>query len=121
MILALVGSRTLVDYSLVVTEIERLEVALATKITGLVSGGAKGIDALAQQFALENSLPIQIILPDYATFGRRAPLIRNAEIVKSSQVVLALWDGESRGTAHTIKLAQKLGIQTIVVVVQPGP
>ncbi len=116
MTLAIVGSRSITDYSLLVAEIERLEAALATKITGLVSGGAEGADNLAANFAREHHLPIKIFLPNYSTCGRRAPLIRNAEIVKFSDVMLALWDGQSRGTAHTIKLARELGVQTIVVV-----
>ncbi len=116
--IAIVGSRSFTDYALLVAEVERLEASLSTKITGIVSGGAKGIDTLAEAYAREHSIPMQIIRPDYATYGRRAPLVRNKEIVKAADVVLAIWDGQSPGTAHALKMARELGIKTIVVIPQ---
>ena len=68
----------------------------------IISGGAKGADALARRYAEENRLPLTTIRPDYGTYGRAAPLKRNEQIVLRADYVLALWDGRSRGTAYVI-------------------
>lgn len=71
----------------------------------IISGGAKGIDMLAKRYALENNLPCREFLPDYENTDidkRSAPLIRNKHIVEYADIVLAFWDGTSRGTAFTV-------------------
>jgi predicted Rossmann fold nucleotide-binding protein DprA/Smf involved in DNA uptake len=119
LIVAVIGSRTFNDYSLLSRELDQL--ALTTPIASLVSGGAIGVDALAERYGLENSLPIKIFKPDYVRYGRRAPLVRNVEIVKLSDIIFCLWNGKSKGSAHTLKQARLLGKPTIVVVVPEAP
>lgn len=75
----------------------------------LVSGGAMGIDALAEQAAKQLRLPIKIFYPDYDANGRLAPLIRNSQIVDYADLVLAFWDNHSRGTAHTLNRCIETG------------
>ena len=70
--------------------------------TLIISGGAVGIDRLAEQAAAEQGIPFQKILPDYEAYGRNAPLVRNELIVERAELVLAFWDYKSRGTAFTI-------------------
>lgn len=76
----------------------------------IVSGGAKGADTYAKEYALENDIPIVEFLPDYGEYGRKAPLIRNIQIVDNSDFVLAFWNGTSRGTKFTIDYAEKRGV-----------
>ena len=71
-------------------------------VSEVVSGGARGADALGKKYALENELKYTEFAPDYAKYGRRATLKRNEEIAEYSDYVIALWDGTSRGTAHTV-------------------
>ena len=73
----------------------------------IVSGGAKGIDTLAKKAAKILNVPCKEILPDYKKFSRRAPLVRNEEIVKSVDFVLAFWDLKSRGTASALNFCIK--------------
>ena len=68
----------------------------------LVSGGAAGIDTIAEQAARALDLPITIFAPDYGANGKLAPLIRNQKIVDYADLVLAFWDHHSRGTADTL-------------------
>lgn len=70
--------------------------------TLIVSGGAKGIDAYAEMYANLYEIPFRKILPDYKSYRRNAPLMRNREIVDSVDQVLAFWDFASRGTAAII-------------------
>lgn len=68
----------------------------------IVSGGARGVDTLAEQTAAELKIPFRKIVPDYAKFGRNAPKIRNLAIVRNADRVLAFWDFRSAGTASVI-------------------
>ena len=74
----------------------------------VVSGGAKGADALAELYAKQNGLEIQLFKPDWKMFGRGAGVIRNRQIVESCDYVIAFWDGKSRGTKSSIDYARKL-------------
>ena len=85
--------------------------------TEIVSGGANGIDKLAEIYAAQNHLPTKIFLPDYATYGKRAPIVRNDQIVAYAQYVLAFWDGSSHGTAYTVASCIKEGVPVKVVTV----
>ena len=78
--------------------------------TMLVSGGANGVDTLAERYAKEKGLPIKVIKPQYGLFGKRATLLRNRQIVECADLVVAIWDGESSGTAYTIDYAHEKGV-----------
>ena len=54
--------------------------------------------------AERRGLRLTEFLPEYGVYGRRAPLCRNERIAAYADAVLAVWDGKSRGTAHTVKL-----------------
>jgi hypothetical protein len=74
----------------------------------VVSGGASGADSLAALYAKERSYPITIFRPDWAR-GRGAGFARNVAMVDDGDDVVAFWDGNSRGTRHTINYARKQG------------
>ena len=81
-----------------------LEKGVPLNASEIVSGGAEGVDKLAELYAERNGLCLSVFLPDYAAYGSRAPLIRNAQIINQADYVVALWDGASRGTANVINL-----------------
>lgn len=75
----------------------------------IISGGSAGVDALAEQYADEMKLSKFILRPKYKRYKRGAPLKRNDEMVDMCDKVLAIWDGVSKGTKHTIDYANKVG------------
>lgn len=97
MILSIIGSRNL--------DINIKHYITLDKIDKIITGGAKGIDKRAELFAKENKIPLEIIRPDYETYGKRAPAIRNRKIVDSCDSLIAFWDGSSKGTKMTIDFA----------------
>lgn len=103
---AIVGSRNLI--------VDDLQVFLPEGVTEIVSGGARGIDTCAKEYALAHDIKLTEFLPDYKRYGKSAPLRRNIQIVNYADKVLAFWDGKSRGTRFTIaacfKLNKKLDI-----------
>ena len=80
----------------------------------IVSGGAKGVDTSAREYALSHGIKLTEFLPEYNKYGRSAPLKRNIAIIEYSDVVLAFWDGNSRGTKFVIDTCRKLGKEVIV-------
>lgn len=98
--IAIIGSRNLtVDLSEYIPE----------GTTSIISGGAKGIDTCAANYAKENRLELIEFLPDYKKYGKGAPLKRNDLIIDAADIVLAFWDGKSKGTKYGIDRCKKSG------------
>lgn len=112
----IIGSRTFNDYHLLQDVISaHLDISA---ITGIVSGGARGADALAERFAVENSIRLTIHKPDWKTYNKAAGIMRNKDIVANSDILFAFWDGKSKGTEHSINLAKK-NVKTVIVTIFP--
>ena len=107
---AVIGSRGL--------QVNHLEDYLPEGVTEIVSGGAKGIDTCARNYALAHGLALTEFLPEYEKYGRGAPLRRNVTIIEYADFVLAFWDGRSRGTKYVIDNCKKRNIP--VAVYQPA-
>jgi len=77
--------------------------------TEIISGGAAGVDTLAEKYADAHGIPKRIFLPDYGEYGASAPFVRNRRIVDAADLVVAIWDGKSRGTRYTLDYAIEMG------------
>lgn len=77
--------------------------------TLIISGGAKGVDTLAEEYATKHKISKLILYPNYRLFGKAAPLKRNEDMVNIADEVLIIWDGISNGTNYTVKYAEKCG------------
>lgn len=78
-------------------------------ISEVISGGAKGIDSYAARFAHEKKLPLVEFKPNYSSYGRTAPIVRNSLIVNAADGVIAFPSKTSRGTLDTINKALSVG------------
>lgn len=83
----------------------------------IISGGAKGIDSLAAEYATAHGLALVEIRPNYAKNGRGTTFIRNREIVDNADMVVAFWNGTSKGTKYTIDYANKKGVTTLIITI----
>lgn len=106
---AVIGSR-----GLSVTDLGRY---LPKNTTEIVSGGARGVDTSAREYALSHGIKLTEFLPEYTKYGRSAPLKRNITIIEYSDIVLAFWDGKSRGTKFVIDNCRKLGVEVRVYII----
>ena len=75
--------------------------------TIIISGGARGIDTAAVEYADYLGLPTIVYPADWGRQGKAAGYARNEDIIADCDRVVAFWDGESKGTRHTIELALK--------------
>ena len=109
--LAIIGSRTFNDYY--AAEQVFLKEFREQDITEIVSGGAKGADLIGKDIAVNFKLKYKEFLPDWQKFGRSAGFRRNQDIIDYCDLVLAFWDGKSKGTANSIDIATRQGKKVI--------
>lgn len=107
---AIVGSRNFPDLELVSAFVRELEPG-----TTVVSGGAKGVDQVAEHAARTHLLDTIILRADWKKLGLGAGYARNHDVVANCDSMIAFWDGKSRGTKHAMKLAKRMGKSVRVV------
>lgn len=84
----------------------------------IVHGAAVGVDAIADSWAKQNGIETIVYKPNYKIYGKRAPLVRDEEMVDFCDVVIAFYNGKSRGTLYTINYAKKINKKVIVHLIQ---
>lgn len=77
------------------------------KITGIVSGGAAGIDTMAEMFAERYEIEMKVFPANWRVYGRAAGPKRNSSIVDYCDMLVAFPDADSVGTQDSIKKATK--------------
>lgn len=102
--IAVIGSRSFDDFPLLRKTLNGMP-----EVSTIVSGGAKGADLLGINYAICNNIPTIIFYPNWALHKRGAGHRRNEFIIRESDLILAFWDGRSKGTFNTIELAKKIG------------
>lgn len=83
----------------------------ADEITEVISGGARGADMHGESWAVWRGLPVRRILPDWDMHGRAAGPMRNAEMAEIADALIAVWDGQSRGTSSMLREAKNRGLR----------
>lgn len=106
-IVAIIGSRSI--KALNINQYVR-----PASVAQIISGGANGVDMIAEHWAKSNHIDFIAFLPNYKIYGSKAPLIRDKEMVDAADVIIAFWDGVSTGTLYTIQYAYSIGRKCIV-------
>ncbi len=104
---AVIGSRSL--------SVKNLGEFLPEGVSEILSGGARGVDASAKEYAEAQGIPLREFLPEYERYGKAAPLRRNLALLAEADLVLAFWDGSSRGTAFVIRECRRRGVSLRVI------
>lgn len=105
------GSREISNLKWIEIAVEQSEF----DITEVVSGGARGVDHLGETYARNNGIPIKQFIPDWDGLGKRAGYVRNKQMAEYADALIAIWDGESKGTGHMINIANDLGLKVYVL------
>lgn len=110
------GSREFTEYWKMANT---LDIILKLRVTKphirLFEGGARGIDKLALRYAILNKITKERFEADWDKFGKRAGILRNIEMIDAGDMVIAFWDGQSKGTKHAIEHAIKKRKRCIIV------
>ncbi len=108
---AVIGSRSLT--------IDDLGKYLPENTTEIISGGARGVDTCARNYAVAHNIKLTEFLPEYEKYGRSAPLKRNITIIENADLVLAFWDRRSRGTWFVINKCREMGKEVKIKIPLP--
>ena len=112
--LIIAGSRTFTDYQLLcqTLALER------SRITQVLTGGARGADQLGFRWALQHHIRSRCFAAAWERFGKAAGVRRNHQMAQAGDVLLAVWDGQSPGTAHLVQCMRQLGKPVVVIRVE---
>lgn len=111
--LIVAGGRDFDDWALLRDTLDRL---LRERVAvTVVAGGARGADALAARYAKARRLHLVEMPAQWEKFGRRAGFVRNEEMARVADGLVAFWDGASPGTGHMIATMQVLGKRVVTV------
>jgi len=94
---------------------------LPENTTEIVTGGAKGTDTCAGNYAVANGIKLTVFYPEYEKYGKAAPLKRNIDIMEYADLVLAFWDGKSNGTKFVIDNCKRKDIPIKIFLVKQNP
>lgn len=96
------GSREINNADVVAAAIE----ASGFAMTEVVSGAARGVDRLGAAWARARGIPVKLFPAEWDRLGKVAGRVRNRQMAEYADALVAVWDGESRGTAHMIEEAR---------------
>ena len=123
------GSRGITDYEVV----KAACVESQFEFTEVVSGKARGVDSLGEDYAAEIGVSVaefpadweDISVPgalvkynSYGAYNAKAGMQRNWKMAKHADALVAIWDGKSKGTKAMINFAKKEGLKVFVKVIQ---
>jgi len=105
------GSRTFNNYDKLKNSVNNVLKDLRSQGEKIfISGGAKGADTIAEEYALNNDKQFKCFSANWDKYGKRAGVIRNREMLEYlsyGDVVIAFWDGKSKGTKNMVEIAKK--------------
>lgn len=102
------GSRTITDEKTV----ERILAGYIAVKDIVITGGCRGIDRIAHDYARRYFADTEVYEADWDTHGKAAGPIRNGKMMEDAGILIAFWDGKSRGTRSAIDEARKRGVET---------
>ena len=107
------GSRDFSDYHFLKQSCDNLLSELED--VEIVSGGARGADKMGEFYSKERSLGLKIFPADWDKLGKSAGYIRNKQMAEYADMLIAFWDGQSKGTGHMIDLANQNGLTVHII------
>ncbi len=111
------GGRDFTDRRLCFDSLDRLLDGVAD--AEIVSGGAKGADAFGEEYGNARGLKVSVFKADWKRYGRAAGPVRNRQMLayakEQTPMVIAFWDGRSRGTKNMIEEASRAKAEVCIV------
>jgi hypothetical protein len=107
------GGRDFYDYNFLKEKVDNILSSIKDEIE-IVSGAAKGADALGERYAKERGYKLKLF-PAQWSIGKAAGPLRNEEMAKYADACICFWDGSSRGTSNMIDNAKKHNLKLRVI------
>ena len=110
------GGRKFDDYSKVCNVLDEILKGEDLSKVEIISGRAIGTDRLGEQYAIEHGIKLITFEAEWFKLGRRAGIIRNGQMAdycskdpEKRCLLVAFWNGSSRGTKNMIDQATSMG------------
>jgi hypothetical protein len=84
----------------------------------VISGDCRGADKLGAEWASWKSVPVEKFPAYWKEHGKAAGPIRNRLMADNAEALIAIWDGESRGTKNMIETARAKGLRVYVHMIE---
>ena len=113
--------RTIIAGSRDITNMYYLTEAMKTcpfSITTILSGTARGVDTLAIDYGKQQNIPVEKYPANWDLYGKSAGYKRNVLMARHADALIALWDGQSKGTKHMIDIANELNLSIHLVIIK---
>lgn len=110
------GSRDFNDYELLKNKCDKI-LSQQSEIE-IISGTAKGADTLGEKYAKEKGYVITKFPADWENKGNSAGYLRNEQMAKYADTLIAFWNGRSCGTKHMIDLAYQYKLKVRVIFIK---
>lgn len=111
------GTRTITDEHEILIALEDADIVFGP-IDTLLHGDCRGVDRTAAEIGKQFGWDVEARPADWESHRKGAGPRRNREMAKEGDALVAVWDGESRGTRDMIDKAVIEGIPVLVKVVQ---
>jgi hypothetical protein len=112
--LIIAGTREYTNYIFVRESVDYTIGKDGLQIEEIVSGGARGVDGLGEQYARDRQIPLKVFPADWDNEGKKAGMARNARMAKYADVLIA-FPGRGPGTWNMIRQMKALGKPTYVI------
>lgn len=113
------GGRDFNNYILLSETLDAVLERYTLSEVSIVSGCCQGADILGEHYAKEHGIPVVRFPADWPAYGKAAGPVRNRKMAEYASegegVLVAFWDGKSRGTVSMIRLADKHGLETKII------
>ena len=107
------GGRDYADRDLLFSTLDKFDRIYI--FTTIITGGAKGADKLAHQWAAKQRIEARVYSADWERHGKMAGMLRNREMLKAENPDLVLAFPGGRGTADMVKISKKAGVEVIEI------
>jgi len=107
------GSRNFNNYNLLKSKLDQILKDQLDIV--IISGNANGADKLGERYGQEKNHLIEIYPAEWQKFQRSSGPIRNAQMAEVGNMLVAFWDGQSRGTKNMIEQATKKGLEVHII------
>lgn len=112
--LIIAGTRTFNDYDFLKQKVDKI-LSNTEQVKLIISGGAKGADTLAIEYAKEKGYNYLVEKADWDKYGKGAGHIRNEAMAKLATHCIVFWDGISPGSKNMVSLAEKYNLKLRII------
>jgi hypothetical protein len=114
------GTRTFNDYEMFRDNVKDILSDIKTDDIEIISGHARGVDQFGERFAKEFKYKLKIFPADWNARGKSAGYLRNIEMSQYASenkegMLIAFWDGYSKGTNHMINIAKEYKLDVRII------